>query len=482
MTTASKAKAERNILRWLVQSPLDAWPRVSVLREKDFETYRPLWVMVTTLVGGDISDRRRPRLPREALEIAAADFGADPNDVGAIFEPCHEAVAFEALDTLRKEPLTLDELGRVGRLANVCQNIAEAGLGTVQRTEERCFSGKPAAELWDLDESVDWLVEGVFSADQPTIFGAKQKSLKTTLLTDLAVSLASGYPWLGRFEIPQRRRVLFITGEASEKAAIRKVKRAAEVGRNLRRDDFTESLRIEAASFPTLPSADDCANVAKAVESHGVEVVILDPLYMGLSGLNTANLNEVGPVMRQFMQACKPAKLIIAHHVKKTASFDDAPNLEDLSQAGIAEFAGNYWLMGRMSEYTGNGIHQLAIRYGGRDEQFGLLKLDFDEREWSSQFTSLMDHREDLKARRETERINAMTARIEKELGRNPDGMSEYKLAVAVGTQKDRGPFQDALEELEQRGRIVLIPEFKPERSKNTSKGWKLATDRLLTN
>lgn len=339
----------------------------------------------------------------------------------------------------------------------------------------RTFNGKAAAELWDLaDKPVQWLVEGVFSCDQPTIFGAKQKSLKTTLLTDLAVSLASGFPWLGRFGIPAKRRVLFVTGEASEAAAIRKVRRAAS-SRNLRREDFTDSLRIEARTFPTLPSDKDCAAVAEAVKEHGIEVVLLDPLYMGLQGLNTANLTEVGPAMRQFMASCRPANVIIAHHVKKTASFDDAPNLEDLSQAGIAEFAGNYWLMGRMSEYTGDGMHSLAIRYGGRDEQFGLLKLDFDERDWKAEFTSLVDHREDLKVRKETERVNAMVQRIEKELGRNSEGMSEYKLAVAVGTQKDRGPFQDALNELHERKRIILIPDFKAERSRATSKGWKLA-------
>lgn len=341
--------------------------------------------------------------------------------------------------------------------------------------DSRTFAGKSAAEIWELaDQPVQWLVDDVFSCDQPTIFGAKQKSLKTTLLTDLAVSLASGFPWLGKFNIPKRRRILFVTGEASEASAIRKVRRAAEC-RNLRREDFTDSLRIEAITFPTLPSSEDCHAVGDAVKKYGIEVVLLDPLYMGLQGLNTANLTEVGPAMRQFMAACRPANVIIAHHVKKTASFDDAPNLEDLSQAGIAEFAGNYWLMGRMSEYTGDGLHQLAIRYGGRDEQFGLLKLDFHERSWKAEFTSLMDHREDLKQRRETERVNAMTTRIEKELGRITDGMSEYKLAVAVGTQKDRGPFQDALNELQDRGRIVLIADFKAERSRTTSRGWKLA-------
>lgn len=342
------------------------------------------------------------------------------------------------------------------------------------QSQQRSFSGKSVGELWEsATEPITWLVTNVLSADQPTVFAARQKTLKSTLAADLVVALASGYSWLGRFEIPQRKRVLLLTGESTEKSAIRKVRRAAEA-RNLRGEDLADWIRIEATTFPNLPSGIDCDLVNQAVQEYGIEVVLLDPLYMGLQGLNTANLTEVGPALRRFMEACRPASLIIVHHIKKSASFDDAPNLEDLSQAGIAEFAGNFWLMGRIAEYTGDGVHQLAVRHGGRDEQFGLLKLEFDEQLWTAQVSSLVDHREDLKARRDTERVNSMTTRILDALERNRDGLSEYKLAVAAGTQKERGPFQTALSELHDRDRIELIPEFKPERAKVASKGWKL--------
>lgn len=170
---------------------------------------------------------------------------------------------------------------------------------------------------------------------------------------------------------------------------------------------------------------------------------------------------------------CRPANVIIAHHVKKTASYDDAPNLEDLSQSGTAEFAGNYWLMGRMAEYTGNGLHSLAVRYGGRDEQFGLLKLDFDEHLWTTRISSLLDHREDWKARKETERVNEFTSRILKELDRHREGISESSLATVLGTKATRSPFRTALIELEQRGAMIRIDQFKS-RNRSTCRGWKL--------
>ncbi|APZ96932.1 AAA family ATPase [Fuerstiella marisgermanici] len=351
--------------------------------------------------------------------------------------------------------------GTFDRITELTQEAAALEAGTAVQSIGRGFGGVAAAELWPMaDEPVQWLVRDIFSADQPTIFGAKQKSLKTTLLTDLAVSLASGFPWLNRFEIPQAFRVLMITGEASQKAAIRKLKKAAEF-RNLRPEDIGDSIRIETAHFPTLPSLEDCGAVQEAVNSNRIDVVILDPLYMGLAGLNTANLTEVGPAMRRFMQHCQPAKTIIAHHVKKSASYDDAPNLEDLSQAGIAEFAGNYWLMGRMSEYTGDGKHELAIRYGGRDEQFGLLKLDFNERAWTADFTSLQDHRAFQEQARENDKVADMKQRMLKALKRCPDGLSESKLAEASGTKAVRNVFQTAVEELETANTIVVVPDFK---------------------
>ena len=312
----------------------------------------------------------------------------------------------------------------------------------------RSFQGKAVAEIWEqASRPINWLVQDILSADQPTIFGAKQKSLKTTLLADLAVSLASGYQWLGRYAIPECRRVLLITGESCETAAIRKVRRAAEC-RNLRSDDLGESLRIEAKDFPSLPSSSDCAAIRRTIERHGTGVVILDPLYMGLQGVNTSNLTEVGPAMRQFMDACRPAAVVIAHHVRKTASFDDAPNLEDLSQAGIAEFAGNYWLMGRTAEYLGDGRHELAVRYGGRDEQFGLLRLDFDERNWTADVSSLLDVREDKKQRRENERVAYTLATVKGYIERQGGQVSVASAADAAGTKPQREAFQRLLDDL----------------------------------
>jgi hypothetical protein len=314
------------------------------------------------------------------------------------------------------------------------------------------FAGRSAAELWDtIDEEVDWLVEGVIAGDQPTIFGAKQKSLKTTLLADLAVALATGTPWLGKFAIPHQRRVLFITGESSDKGSMKRIRRAVE-SRGLGREDLGDELRIETVNFPNLPSEEDCFAVRSVVQKLKIEVVIVDPLYMGLQGINASNLMEVGPSLRRFMECCKPAAIILAHHVKKTTNYDDAPNLEDLSQAGIAEFAGNYWMMGRLSEYLGDGKHELAVRYGGRDDQFGLFKMDFDEEEWSANWMELQEWRAKAESDKEDDKLLKAAAVYEnqKELVRaKTAGVDE---PFSANTISQNGKFKPVLERMVEDG------------------------------
>ncbi len=340
----------------------------------------------------------------------------------------------------------------------------------------RSFAGQTASELWPLaDEPVKWMVENIFSLEQPTVIGARKKSLKTTLLSSLVVSLVTGYPWLGRFKIPQKFRVLFITGEATKQAAIRKVRRAA-LALNLRAEDLS-GLRIEAVNFPKFPRDEDLAAIAADIEQYSIDIVVVDPLYRGMDGsVNAQNLFAMGDALGKFMDACKPASVILSHHVKKSAKFDksDLPDLDDLSQAGVAEWAGSHMLIGRLAKYEGDGKHDLAISFGGRDEQFSQYRLQFDEHRFEGRLTSLGDHRVHKVQQAENRKVGEVLARIVQELNALPDKQtSESRLATFCSTKADRKPFKDALHTLESRGVIVCIPGFKPPRSR-PCKGWKL--------
>jgi len=175
------------------------------------------------------------------------------------------------------------------------------------------------------------------------------------------------------------------------------------------------------------------------------------------------------------MQKIRPCGIILAHHIKKSAQFrNDIPDLDDLAQAGIAEFAGNFWLMARQAEYQGDGRHDMAVTYGGRDEQFGLERIEFDERSWTARVTELAAHREEVRRRKENAKVASLFEKITTELKRYPDGTSESGLATAIGTKAGGSAFQDAVAELEKRNTIVCIPDFKGG-NRRSCKGWRLA-------
>ncbi|GAB5442072.1 MAG: hypothetical protein Fues2KO_24210 [Fuerstiella sp.] len=337
------------------------------------------------------------------------------------------------------------------------------------------FSGKTMSEIWHLaDEPVDWLVEGVLSADQPTIFGAKSKSLKTTVLMDFAVASATGGSWLGVFKIPKRRRVLFITGETNDRAASRRARKATQApGRLLLSPhDLGDWLRIESMAFPKLPREEDCDQVSRIVQDYGIDVVILDPLYRGLTGdVDSRNVFDMGGALGGFMAACRPASVIISHHLKKYSSAGTVPDLEDLSGSGLAEFAGNFWLMKRVGEYQNNQQHQLAVSYGGRDEQSGAFALSFDERAWRFEKSPLVSPAS-LKEVQAEQKTNNFEMRILEALEGHPNGLSRSKLAEECGTKPDRKYFCEAMNNLETAENICQVDGFTS--GNKECEGWRL--------
>jgi hypothetical protein len=344
------------------------------------------------------------------------------------------------------------------------------------KSPPRSFAGQPASELWSLaDEPVQWMVENVFSLEQPTVIGARKKSLKTTLLSSLVVSLVTGLPWLGRFKIPRKFRVLFVTGEATKRAAIRKIRKAAEA-LNVK-PEALEGLRIEAVNFPKFPSEADLEAISEDVRLHKIDIVVIDPLYRGMdSTINAQNIFAMGDALGRFMVACSPASVILSHHVKKSAQFDKSamPDLDDLSQAGVAEFAGNYLLIGRLTKYEGDGRHDLAICIGGRDEQFGQYRLEFDETTFTGHLTDLKDHEAHQRQLEENSKVVELMEKIVEELQALANHeTSESHLASLCSTKPDRKHFKAALKELGDRKTIVCLREYKPPHSK-VCRGWKL--------
>jgi hypothetical protein len=59
-----------------------------------------------------------------------------------------------------------------------------------------------------------FLIEGLVVEKEHLILGGPQKTAKTTVLVDIAISLANGVPCLGHFHVPAAQPVIVISGES----------------------------------------------------------------------------------------------------------------------------------------------------------------------------------------------------------------------------------------------------------------------------
>jgi len=242
--------------------------------------------------------------------------------------------------------------------------------------------------------------------------GARSNGCKTLQLTDLAVAVASESQWMNVFDVPKRRKVLFITGEANYRRIAKHIQKACHV-RGIEFADLLGYLRIEAIEFPCLPRLADQEAIRNDIETHGFEVVIADPLYRGLSGIDSSRLSEMGDAIKSFQAACAPACMVLSHHVIKSAAreYGSPPQLEDMTGAGIAESCGQWWLVGRNEKYQWDWKHDLCVSFGGREGQGGGRRILFNERDWTFQVDAWHEYteqaREELVQQRHAARLEA---------------------------------------------------------------------------
>jgi hypothetical protein len=254
----------------------------------------------------------------------------------------------------------------------------------------------------------EFMVTGIITVGQPCIIGGPRKALKTTFAVDLAISIGTATTFLGEFATPRPRRVLFLSGESGSATVQETAKRVCQA-KGLTPHDLDGRV-FWGFELPKLSNPDDVAELAAYIREHGIEVVIVDPLYLcllsGNSKLDAANLFDVGPLLQTITSACLDAGAtpILIHHLRKNRDNPNAPpELEDLAFAGVQEFARQWILLGRREAYEpGTGDHKLWLAVGGSaghsgawavDVREGVIDDEFAGREWAVTVTKASEAR-----------------------------------------------------------------------------------------
>ena len=233
------------------------------------------------------------------------------------------------------------------------------------------------ADLMAKTTQYDWLIEGVLLKRQPAVVGAPQKTMKTSLSLDMAVSISTGTKFLGKYKA-HRSRVLYYGGESWDCMALRNQIAAITKQRGISTADMDGYLSFD-PKLPRLTNAGDLATLRQALIKGAIDVVFIDPLYLCLtadSNLNATNIFDMGKALSGVGRVCGEcgATLVLLHHFNRKGTPGARPTLNDLSFAGAAEFCRQHILLSRRRPYEHNGIHELYLTMGreGSSDQLDL--------------------------------------------------------------------------------------------------------------
>ena len=263
------------------------------------------------------------------------------------------------------------------------------------------------------------------------------------------------FPPAGRFSVwtvPEPRGVVYFTGEGGPAVA-------QEYGRRIAAAKGISLADVSQLhwcfSVPRLEDLRDLDAFAKVLDDTGAEVAILDNLMLCLSGDNAGNVYSMGGVLGNAVRICSERGVtpVFVHHFKRTratAGQYDPGELSDLTQAGVAEIAGQWLLLTRREAYdpAEAGEHKLWLSIGGRMGHSSLHALDIHEgrrgdpegRRWEVELTPATEARAAAKADKETRKAADQERRDAEHRGRlldvlrqTPDGDTERALSRAAG-------------------------------------------------
>ncbi|HYW79198.1 MAG TPA: bifunctional DNA primase/polymerase [Thermoguttaceae bacterium] len=294
-------------------------------------------------------------------------------------------------------------------------------------------------ELMGADLRQDFLIENVLVENQPCIVGGPKKCLKTSVLLDMALSLAAGVPFLRQFEVPRPRSVLVMTGESglvTIRNTIQRIAESADIDPEVLKSFFI------CDRVPKLDNIEHLAILAAILERLEPDVVIFDPAYLMLTTDKPESLFATGSQLASITQLCQShgATIVLAHHTSKGRNdFGRTPDLDDLSWSGFSEFARQWVLLCRNKAFDPmTGEHDLKVLVGGSFGHGGEYEVAireglFPDRTWDVELLAIggiVGQGESLEVKHQRKVLDA--------LAEHPEGMTKSKLKNATKLRNDK--------------------------------------------
>ena len=179
-------------------------------------------------------------------------------------------------------------------------------------------------EVWELR----WLIEDWLPAASIGIIGALPQTGKTWFSVDLAVSLATGAPFLGS-KVIETCKVLYIQLEDPMGMTLQKFRTIRS--KNL--DKFKGEENIHVLEFGTFNfgKPETISFIGEYVQEHDIGYVIVDPLVVTMDTRDF--MASIGSDLKESVRPIRDelnCGFLFIHHVRKSSKNADMPEQEDL--------------------------------------------------------------------------------------------------------------------------------------------------------
>ncbi len=179
----------------------------------------------------------------------------------------------------------------------------------------------PVMAVGEIPLEVDvrrWLIEGLWGAGSVGFLAGSPKSCKSWLGLDMAVSVASATPCLGRFDVPQRGKALIYLAEDSLAALRERVEGIAQ-HRGLALSEL--DLDVVTAARLRLDRTADRERLRETVRALQPSFLLLDPL-VRLHSLDENCSTAIAGLLSYIrdLQRSFQLSIVIVHHMRKSGS------------------------------------------------------------------------------------------------------------------------------------------------------------------
>jgi hypothetical protein len=193
-------------------------------------------------------------------------------------------------------------------------SAAQRSLGEAHQLGSLCI--RRAADLDEPEPDRRWLVESLWSRAGVGVIGGAPKCAKTWLALDLAVSVATGSPCLGRFDVREPGPVLAFFAEDSPPAI---KERLGGLCHSRGLDLASVALDVITEPVLRLDLDNDRRRLGAAVAERRPRLLLLDPFVR----LHRADENSAGDVsgLLAYLRALQrehDLAVVVVHHVRKS--------------------------------------------------------------------------------------------------------------------------------------------------------------------